>query len=70
MLADQLSYTHSLTRCRAGVVLTLYCNQQTFDSLDSIQESVNTATDYGVEFAEDLINVCASIERYISEQHT
>lgn len=44
--------------CRAGVALTLYSNQQTFDSLDSIQDSVNSATDYGVEYAEDLINVC------------
>jgi prominin 1 len=40
----------------AGVVLTLYSNQQTFDSLDSVQDSVNRATDYGVEYAERLIN--------------
>ena len=39
------------------MVLTFYSNQQAFDSLDSVRVSVNAATDHGVEFAEDLINV-------------
>ena len=61
-LKPVMIYTH--THCRAGSVLTFYTNQQTFNSLDSIQDSVDRATDYGVEFAEDLINVCAEFYTY------
>lgn len=49
--------THTHTR-RSGVVLTFYSNQQSFDSLESVHVAVNTATDHGVQFAEDLITVC------------
>ena len=63
-LKPVMIYTHTHTHCRAGSVLTFYTNQQTFNSLDSIQDSVDRATDYGVEFAEDLINVCAEFYTY------
>ena len=49
---------------RSGVVLTFYSNQQCFDSLDGVRVSVNAATDHGVEFAEDLINVCIHVLSY------
>lgn len=40
----------------SGVVLTFYSNQQSFDSLKSVHVAVDTATDHGVQFTEDLIN--------------
>jgi hypothetical protein len=62
-VANRISHTRIIIHHhRAGVVLTLYSNQQTFDSLDSVQDSVNRATDYGVEYAERLINVRAAMD--------
>ena len=63
------SHAHSHTG-RSGVVLTFYSNQQCFDSLDGVRVSVNAATDHGVEFAEDLLNVCIHVLSYTLYIHS
>ena len=55
--------THSLSLSSTlhhsvGVVLSFVTNERSYDSIDSLQETVNGIIDTAVDYMDDIINVC------------
>ena len=50
-----LNFSHSV-----GVVLAFFSNEQTYNSLDDAQTTINAVADVGVNYINDTLNVSAT----------
>jgi len=46
--------------CSVGVVLAFFSNEQTYNSLDDAQVTINSVADVGVDYINDTLNVRAA----------